>query len=608
MDFQIKVTIRNSGQPNAFSETEQGNITFVGCSNTSYYFVESPSILYHEYGHSVNTRLYKELGISQGMINMSCHEATADLNAALMTDEHRIGYLAFKDTNTVIRNLINNYEYPKDVQGESHHDGQILAGAFWDLRLATNLEYVTWLVHYTKKMGTPDDADLGIAFNEWFIETLITDDSNGDGDNDLSNGSPNAENIIKAFNRHKIGTNLAMSLTYSHTPLEDTEETLEPYEVNFNLSNPLTFLNSKPQNVKVIYSIDNFKNSLTADANEILDGQYSAQIPAYPRGTFMQYYIVATDPGSNDEIKFSQDMINFKPYIFLIGYNLGTEINFENSDGWTLTATGDKATKGAWEIGYPSKVLYQNGILLQPDTDPSGLKSKCLVTGAKVGVGTQGILDNMPNGITTAISPTFDISNTVNPVIQFYKYYTNYLIFQLSKWKTYFSYNAGNSWILVESSSLPADNWTKMVYLIENYVSKSTKFRIKFVFETITASGYPGSLSEGLVDDITILSANEYPNVTEVKDELNLVKGFEVFPNPTSDIVNIKIPESFEISSLKIVDLLGNEIIIINNPVVSNGTISVALMNEQGQNLTGGIYFVIVNANNQVWSEKIIIR
>ena len=84
-------------------------------------------------------------------------------------------------------------------------------------------------------MGTPDDADIGIAFNEWFIETLITDDSYGEGDNDLSNGTPNADIIIESFNKHNIGTTLAMQLTFNHENYEDADDTENPYRIVFVL-------------------------------------------------------------------------------------------------------------------------------------------------------------------------------------------------------------------------------------------------------------------------------------------------------------------------------------------------------------------------------------
>ncbi|MFC2131945.1 T9SS type A sorting domain-containing protein, partial [Bacteroidota bacterium] len=616
MDFQIKVTIYNQGQPNAGSDLENGDISFVGALNSSLYVVESPTILYHEYGHSINTRLYRELGIPQGMVNMACHEATADLNAAFMTDQPKIGYLAFSDTLNTIRNLVNTRKYPRDVINESHNDGLILGGAYWDLRLATDLDYIRWLVHYTKKMGTPDDADIGIAFAEWFIETLITDDNYGEGDNDLSNGTPHAELIIESFNKHNIGTNLALMLSFNHEPFGDTQDIENPYKIEFELSNSLTFIDNKPQEVTLHYSTNDFKTKEEIPAVEVSAGNYEAEIPAQQKGTIVKYYMSANDDYSSQKIYLSADLIDYQPYVFLVGYKVGLLEDFENALGWTFGADTDDATYGQWELAVPqpASLNFGNGELeLQPGSDHSSDGTKCLVTGASNGGGTlQGIMMNMPNGTTTVISPTYNITNTERPLLSYYKFYSNVPLFQgvpLSKWKTYISSNGGETWIVIENTDEESSGWQRVVYPINDVVSRTNKFRIKFEFLASPNQGYTLIMSEGLVDDLEILTANDEANITEVDE--NIHSGLSLFPNPFTESINILLEcEPGENINISVYDILGNKVSTIADGFVKSVKSGFLW---DGKDLNGnivpkGLYLLKMVSGDKIITEKIILN
>jgi len=607
MDFQLNVTIMNYGQPNAGSDLEQGNIYFYGANQTSMYVVETPSVLYHEYGHSINTRLYKELGISQGMVNSACHEALADLNAGLMTDQPKIGYLAFADTNQSIRNLVNTRKYPSNINGESHNDGMILGGAFWDLRKVTNLDYVRWLVHYTKKMGTPDDENTGIAFFEWFIEALIADDTHGDGDNDMSNGTPYAMQIIESFNKHDIGTKLAMLLSFEHTPYGDTQDTENPYNIQFFVRNPISFLNYEPQNVKIYYSIDGLKTKTEVPAIALGNDNYEANIPAMPKGTIVKYYMSALDKQSNQNVYFSQDDLVFKAFEFLVGYKVGLTEDFENSVGWKVGDSGDDATGGLWEIGIPQYVAIQ-GFVLQPGSDRSVTGTKCLVTGASNGGGTQqGIFRNMPDGKTTIISPSIDISTTEKPIFSYYRFFSNvaYLGGNASIFRVLASSNGGDNWVQVETTTTPSTGWERTYFPIETFVQKTNRFKVKFEFTGFQYAGYPFYLAEGLVDDIEILTTNDDAKITHV-DFLGNQDNINIYPNPFTDFLDISISNNIGIQDLIIFDILGNTIKILK-PTNSNNFRWDAT-DSQGFSVNKGIYFIKFINGNQVITKKIILR
>src|SRR5262249_7489790 len=148
-----------------------------------------------------------------GMINAALHEGTADVNAAFIEDNPDIGK-GFYGQGTMLRSVNNTKRWPNDANDDPHITGLIIGAAFWDLRRAVGLSVARRLAHYAK-YGLPDDLDAGVAMHEYFIETLVADDDDGD----LSNGTPHSAAIIAAFNAHGIGSSFGLQI--AHTPLAD---------------------------------------------------------------------------------------------------------------------------------------------------------------------------------------------------------------------------------------------------------------------------------------------------------------------------------------------------------------------------------------------------
>jgi hypothetical protein len=73
---------------------------------------------------------------------------------------------------------------------------------------------------------------------------------------------------------------------------------------------------------------------------------------------------------------------------------------------------------------------------------------------------------------------------------------------------------------------------------------------------------------------------------------------FDIFPNPTTDLLNIKSNVVFNNATISIVDLLGN-IIVTEKLSIQNSKFRI-------QNLTPGVYFIIIKANNIEYTHKII--
>ncbi|NLO19236.1 MAG: T9SS type A sorting domain-containing protein [Ignavibacteria bacterium] len=608
MDYPMDVTISyDTWSPNAMATGDA--IMFIGVGYQDYRLAETPTVLYHEYTHNVNARLYQELGLEDGMINLDCNEGTADLGASLIIRDPRlgVGYLT-GDSVLYLRNLSNSIIFPDSLEADSHFNGQILSGSFWDLIEKTSYEYVEQLSHFAK-YGTPDDADLGIAFNEWFLETLIADDD----DNNLTNGTPNDMAIIESFNNHQIGTDLLVAVSFSHKNLPDSEDTLNAFTVPFNLASKIAIMEKPVENVELVYSIDAFETFFAVPAVELSTNQFSAEIPAQKKGTVVQYYFKALDPFTKKEVILSSELRGFAPFEFLVGYSQAFFDNFEEDNGWTVGSPSDDATRGEWERDVPEEVninLFPD--VVQPGSGYSEEGSKCFVTGAKAG-SNMDFYKYMPNGTTTLTSPVFDISNLDNPLIKFHYWFFNYFLSLsfIPEFIVKVSSDAGETWVTVFETTENKSAWRKHQFDIADFVSISPTFQVRFIFDAVKTSGNQFYyFSEALVDDFTILTANQ-SIISSVDENYISNNSVLVYPNPFSNKVNISANiETAQRVLVQIYNIYGELQASIADEYLASGKYNFTWngFNSLNQKAAQGTYFVKIFIGNQVKTEKIILK
>jgi hypothetical protein len=108
---------------------------------------------------------------------------------------------------------------------------------------------------------------------------------------------------------------------------------------------------------------------------------------------------------------------------------------------------------------------------------------------------------------------------------------------------------------------------------------------------TVTASGF-GTISGSVTvndEDVT-----EVVNMTDINDLSDI--GFEMYPNPAKDIVKISGEGAFSVS---VVNALGQVVEYLN---ANNSTVI------DMSNHTSGLYFVIVKTNNNIISQRLILK
>ncbi len=626
MDHQIQLTLYYDPtgyytSPNASSDPSTGDISFWVVGDESSALAESPSVLYHEYGHSIAGRFYIQHGVPEGLNNSTIHEAYADLNSAFILDSPYIG-LATEVGNpqSYIRLIDNVNTYPDSANGESHHDSQILSGAYWDLRKYTNdLDYCQHIIHKVK-FALIDDTDDGNAFFKFFRETLIADDDN----NDLTDGTPHDKEIIKAFNNHKIGGLLALKETFKHTQYPNTLDTINPYSIDFEVTS-LGISGTNPDSAFVTYSI----NSGTASkvpATQTAPGKFHAEIPAQKPGASVKYYMNIRLEGSEDFDQFSTSSKEIAPYKFLVGYYpIISEANSPISQ-WTSGNATDSATTGIWEYDIPEETVFTTWgyeFQLQPGTNSKGEVAKCWVTGAKSYEDRYEVIEHCPDAITSVVSPVYNINGYTSPLLNLYYWFVWMRIGGQSTGSIAFSIEAsidtGKTWTRIMKKSTDSLGWIEYSTSLKKFQNSGTgiMFKISSIpvgkyTSSTTNKTYPVYISKALFDQFSIIGLPDPSyNPVETDKPAQMLSELTVFPNPVSDQCNI----SFRLNEpqrviARVYSILGEEIATIQDKECGAGYSIIAWngTTASGKKAPAGVYQLVISAGSSNFSGKIVVE
>ncbi len=557
------------------------NVQAPGCSMNS---AHGASVVYHEYGHSTNDRLYQQLGVSQGMSNPTLHEAFADIYSCLILDESRFA-LGWFGPGTFTRNLSNSNTFPVNIVGQQHTDGTILGGAFWDLAQMTSPSIAYRLSHFCKH-GLPDDSDIAAAFAEVYLETLIADDDDGN----LKNGTPNGVAIENAFCNHGIGSNLFSVERLSHSPYPNTLDTYNDYQVEIELL-PSFFTGLAFQDLELVFTTDNFLSVLVVPFQLGAGQKAIANIPAQPEGSLVKYFIRNSGPGCGFQLFYPSRDFKGENHSFRVGefYEVYRD-EFEIDAGWQVGAPGDNATSGIWVRGNPQRTADGKNQVVQPEDDFSPAGVSCLVTGAFQG--TTWFSNDVDGGRTSVTSPIIS-GLEENSIIEFEKWFAHGAGFNfpnLGQWRFEAS-NNGLAWIPIEVVSYGDHrNWINTKYRLGDHLVVSDSMQFRFV-----AADYgTGSIVEALVDDIVIWNPGQvsslYPS-SMVQDEV------QFFPNPSES--NFRVKKSLVKEIIGIRNSKGGYIYFSAGP--SEDFIIINLRNQ-----ASGIYFItFIDQNGIVKTQKL---
>ena len=186
------------GNCNAFYDPQVSAISLFAAGNGCANVAQINDVIYHEWGHGLDNFTGKTRGITDGAFS----EGIGDIVSAYLTGSNVLAPGFLLNDATGIRNLDNNAKYP-DNQGEVHDEGQIIGGAFWDLRKA--------LIERYGPVAGAEKAEM------IFFRHLLTTDSYLESyqaalrlDDDDGNPATRSSNhclINSAFARHGLADN-----------------------------------------------------------------------------------------------------------------------------------------------------------------------------------------------------------------------------------------------------------------------------------------------------------------------------------------------------------------------------------------------------------------
>jgi hypothetical protein len=480
-----------------------------GCANTG----EILDVIAHEFGHRVNHVRYIAAGADY-MNDKSLDEGFADLSSNFLRDDPVIGK-GFNGKNTKLRTSDNTTMWPKDISADGHMTGVIISGAVWDLRKLIGHDQAERLYDLCGYLapdgiGYNDPVSIKLLFTEVLAAFLSVDDDDGD----LTNGTPHAAEILKAFQMHNIGIQNYFDMDI--TPIADGSALDAGYSVKVYAPYTGAVGSRNDDSVKIHYSTNGTtynEQVLTHDKGDYFIGS----IPKVASPAVVKYYGSAGTNYTNAGSAIFP-LYTTQGFSFLVGYNSKSIDNCETDNGWTFSKSG--TTTGIWTLDQPVGTYDDFGNSIQQDSDHSQNGTSCVLTGVDdaIETGTSSIT-------TTAVSPAIDVSGLNSPAIRFWYYYTNDQGFfgGTAIFKLYAASNGGTSYKLInttttspsiQGTTLTTKGWKPFVIKVKDVLGNGVNtVKIRAVASgNIPKQTYPdqqppqsGHIIEAGLDDIEVL-------------------------------------------------------------------------------------------------------
>jgi hypothetical protein len=609
MDVMLPTNVDVSGTCNAFYNGTSINFYAAGGGCVS--FADLGDVVYHEYGHGISDKFYNAQGAGT-IVNGALNEANSDIWALSITHDPVLGRGSSPGTNTYIRRYDQAPKvYPADIEGEVHADGEIIAGAWWDVAVNTgSVDTMTKLFTLTY-YDTPDgpNGTEGQVYHDVLISALMNDDD----DNLLSNGTPHFSAIVNAFARH--GIYLLSDAVLTHTEIaHQPSGTAIPVTASLTLNNP-EFL----QALKLFYTVrgSNVWDSLTLTNNGSLS--FSGQIPAQNTGAIIDYYFTVQDLLLNNNAYFPSaynptvtSQQTSIPYQFAIGVTAVDSNQFETTvPGWSIgNNPGDNATAGIWIQAIPvgSSVNTATAVLqCQTNNDHTYANGtgKCLVTGNAANTLLPINSADVDGGSTTVLTPIFDLSNYTNPMMEYYRWYGNDRGNnpRNDQWLVQIHDSAASSvlWWDVEKTVQSDYNWRRKIFYVKQMFPSgnySKHVQLRFTASDAILTGQPGSgqsTVEAAVDDFFIYDKKDNAGVTTV-----IPDKAEIFPNPADETLRIKLAAGAA-GTIGLYDVTGRAV----QTVATDAATTVYSM--ETKQLAAGHYLLVIKTDKTIQTKKVVI-
>jgi hypothetical protein len=383
----------------------------------------------------------------------------------------------------------------------------------------------------------------------------------------------------------------------THTPLENTTDTTNPYHVVAEIVSAGTL---SSDSLLVRYDTGGGEQTLTMSATGS-PNEYEAYIPAQPGGTNVDYYIVAEDTDTNRATHPAGAPAEI--HTFFVG-DITTIVfhDFESDQGWTVGDVDDNASTGVWDRCDPEATDAQP----EDDHTPApGVNAYITDCRAGASIGTYDV----DGGKTTLFSPVFDLSTYSNASVIYYRWYSNGMGASpgADDWLVHVSDDGGTSWATIDSLRSGDHTWREIERDLEDYITLTDQVQFRFIASDLG----DGSIVEAGVDDFSLISYEDGTSgVIDVVSPEKLMLAPNV-PNPFGSETTLRfaVPSPGAKVTLKIFDVRGREITTLIDGEKVEGSRSIRWdgTNVRGAAVPAGIYFCNVVAGEETRSRKIVL-
>jgi hypothetical protein len=248
----------------------------------------------------------------------------------------------------------------------------------------------------------------------------------------------------------------------------------------------------------VLY-VDVAGSTTAISMTDTLPGEHEVNFPAVDCGSQFDWYVsFDLTSGGTHSSPSSAPAVTYESLSIQVATM--AEDDLESDSGWIVGDPADTATTGVWERVDPL------GTGAQPDDDHSPSGSMCYVTGQGSSGGSLGEND-VDSGTTTLYSPVYDLSGSMDPVVSYWRWYSNDSgaspnadIFTVQ-----ISNDSGSSWSDVEvlgpSGAGTAGGWIQHQFSVSSLVTPSSSVQLRFLASDLGS----GSIVEAAIDDLEII-------------------------------------------------------------------------------------------------------
>ena len=227
-------------------------------------------------------------------------------------------------------------------------------------------------------------------------------------------------------------------------------------------------------------------------------GSFVATLPSTPCGQQIEYYFQAeTTGGGTVTDPYDAPTTLYASDAYEITVTLADDM--EADLGWSVGSVNDDATTGVWNRMDPQPTDAQ------PGDDHTAIGTICWVTDGAAGSSVGA--NDIDGGQTTLTSPTLDLSGASDPVISYWRWYSNdagaspnedLFVIDISD-------DGGSTWTNVETVG-PAGvetsgGWYYHEFNVAGIVSLTANVQVRF----IASDEGSGSIVEAAIDDFSVV-------------------------------------------------------------------------------------------------------